>query len=163
MKLIQINLQHARLKESRPTIIQWKKIHSNITLQNIYGTSSTSSNYRGAWFRLIKTRQAKSSSQRIKQDVRHVNYTHGTLRTRKWKPPPRVVVRKIFPKTSRQERERASRSICRTTAAIFSTRTEEQTRWVMAHVSTVYKINALVAHRKGRPDDDGQRTEMRRR
>lgn len=27
MKLIQINLQHARLKESRPTIKQWKKIH----------------------------------------------------------------------------------------------------------------------------------------
>lgn len=103
MKLI----QHTRLKESRPTIIQWKKIH--LTLHSKIFTEHRAHRRitRGAW-RSIKTRQAKSSSQRIKQDVRHVNYT---LRTRKWKPPPpRVVVRKIFPKTSRQERERERES-----------------------------------------------------
>lgn len=47
MKLIQIHLQHIQLKNS-----------PNINLQNIYGTSSTLSNYRAC--RSIKTRQVKS-------------------------------------------------------------------------------------------------------
>lgn len=50
MKLIQIHLQHIQFKN--------QKIHLTLTLQNIYGTSNTLSNYRAC--RSIKTRQVKS-------------------------------------------------------------------------------------------------------